>query len=198
LHATDPAAVERDDVHQSALPDQFFEGSRHLHLLEAVRHQHRHLQPLQSSLSHDTLVCTAMAPGKVGRMGCLRRPGCSSVARMQVSRTSLLMQLRALGVTRGQVLLVHSSFRALRPVEGGPRGMLEALHEALGPEGTLVMPSWTGEDDFPFDPRTTPASKDLGVLADTLWRLPGARRSAHPFAFAALGPDAESVVGGPM
>jgi aminoglycoside N3'-acetyltransferase len=117
---------------------------------------------------------------------------------MQVSRTALVTQLRALGVMQGQVLLVHSSFRALRPVEGGPHGVLEGLCEALGPEGTLVMPSWTGWDDLPFDPRTTPASKDLGVLPDTLWRLPGARRSAHPFAFAALGPEAERIVDGPM
>ena len=51
---------------------------------------------------------------------------------MQVSRTALVTQLRALGVMQGQVLLVHSSFRALRPVEGGPHGVLEGLCEALG------------------------------------------------------------------
>jgi aminoglycoside 3-N-acetyltransferase len=68
---------------------------------------------------------------------------------VDVPRTTLVEQLRTLGVTPGEVLLVHSSFRALRPVEGGPGGALDALAEALGPEGTLVMPSWTGRDDVP-------------------------------------------------
>jgi aminoglycoside N3'-acetyltransferase len=117
---------------------------------------------------------------------------------MHVPRAMLTEQLRTLGVAPGQVLLVHSSFRALRPVEGGPRGVLEAILEVLGPRGTLVMPSWTGRDDVSFDSWTTPAATDLGVLADTFWRIPGVRRSAHPFAFAARGPRAEEVVVGPL
>ena len=117
---------------------------------------------------------------------------------MQVPGAMLVQQLRTLGVRPGQVLLVHASYRALRPVEGGPRGAIEALLEALGPSGTLVMPSWTGRDDLPFDPWTTPSSADLGALAETFWRMPGVRRSAHPFAFAARGPRAEEVVVGPL
>jgi aminoglycoside N3'-acetyltransferase len=96
------------------------------------------------------------------------------------------------------VLLVHASFRALRPVEGGPRGVVESLLEALGPDGTLVMPSWTGRDDVPFDPRSTAAAGDLGVIADTFWRMPGVRRSTHPFAFAARGARAEEIVSAPL
>ena len=63
------------------------------------------------------------------------------------------------------MLLVHTSFRTIRPVEGGPLGLMEALRDAVGPEGTLVMPSWSGDDDEPFDPITTPASPSLGVVA---------------------------------
>ena len=117
---------------------------------------------------------------------------------MDVPRTRLIEQLRTLGVAPGQVLLVHASFRALRPVEGGPRGVIESLLELLGPGGTLAMPSWTGRDDVPFDARTTPAAADLGVLTEIFWRMPGVRRSAHPFAFAARGPRADSVVSGPL
>jgi len=115
---------------------------------------------------------------------------------MQAS--GLIEQLRTLGVAPGQVLLVHASFRALRPVEGGPRGVIEALLEVLGPEGTLVMPSWTGRDDVPFDALTTPAAPDLGALADTFWRMPRVSRSTQPFAFAARGARAEDVVAGPL
>ena len=112
--------------------------------------------------------------------------------------TELARQLGALGVRKGGVLLVHTSFRAVRPVEGGPRGLIEALMMALGPAGTLVMPSWSGNDDEPFDPETTPAAADLGVVADTFWRLPGVRRSDHFFAFAAAGPAADRILADPL
>lgn len=122
----------------------------------------------------------------------------SQTARRELGRGEVADQLRALGVREGGVLLVHTSFRAARPVEGGPAGLIEALRAALGPGGTLVMPSWTGDDDEPFDPAATPASPDLGVVADTFWRLPGVVRSDHPFAFAATGPQAERITSGPL
>jgi aminoglycoside 3-N-acetyltransferase-4 len=113
------------------------------------------------------------------------------------SKAEVVDQLRSLGVEAGGVLLVHASFRALRPVEGGPVGLIEALREALG-AGTLVMPSWTGDDDQPFDPAATPASPDLGIVADIFWRLPGVLRSAHPFACAATGRQAARIVADPL
>lgn len=85
-------------------------------------------------------------------------------------------QLCSLGVRTGGVLLVHVSYRAVRPVEGGPKGLIEALREVLGPDGTLVMPSWGGDDDRPFESATTPAARDLGVVADSFWRLLGVVR----------------------
>jgi aminoglycoside N3'-acetyltransferase len=121
----------------------------------------------------------------------------ASQPRPEVSVAEMVAQLRALGVRTG-VLLVHASFRAVRPIEGGPLGLIGALRAALGPGGTLVMPSWTGDDEAPFDPATTPASPDLGVVADAYWRLPGVRRSAHPFACAAIGPEAARITAGPL
>jgi aminoglycoside N3'-acetyltransferase len=103
-------------------------------------------------------------------------------------------QLRSLGMKVGGVLLAHSSYRAARPVASGPRGLIEAMERALGPDGTLVMPSWTGDDDSPFDPGTTPPADDLGVLPQTFWSLPGVERSDHAFAFAARGRQASAVV----
>jgi aminoglycoside 3-N-acetyltransferase len=116
----------------------------------------------------------------------------------ELRTVQIVDQLRALGVGEGDVLLVHTSFRAVRPIEGGPAGLITALRDALGPKGTLVMPSWTGSDEEPFDPATTPASADLGVLADTFWRLPGAMRSEHCFASAAIGLEARRIVSGPL
>ncbi|HET6577216.1 MAG TPA: AAC(3)-IV family aminoglycoside N-acetyltransferase [Gemmatimonadales bacterium] len=118
--------------------------------------------------------------------------------RDEPSRAELADQLRELGVEPGGVLLVHTSFRATRPVEGGPLGLIGALGDALGPTGTLVMPSWSGSDDEPFDPLSTPASPELGVVAELFRRLPGVLRSAHCFAFAAGGPEAARITSDPL
>ena len=93
---------------------------------------------------------------------------------------------------------MHTSFRAVRPVESGPAGLIEALRSALGPDGTLVMPSWTGDGDAPFDMATTSASADLGVVAEIFRQMPGVVRSDHPFAFAAAGPRAEWITSTPL
>lgn len=122
----------------------------------------------------------------------------TSAGRSEFSRSKVVEQLRQLGVREGGILLVHTAFRAIGPVEGGPRGLIAALREVQGPDGTLVMPSWSGRDDEPFDPQRDPASASLGVVADAFWREPGARRSNHPFAFAAIGPAADRILADPL
>jgi aminoglycoside 3-N-acetyltransferase len=105
---------------------------------------------------------------------------------------SIARQLTELGVRRGGVLRVHTSFRAVAPVDGGPLGLIAALREAVGPEGTLVMPTMTDGESV-FDPRSTP-TVDMGVVAETFWRKPGVLRSTHPGgSFAAEGPAAERI-----
>ena len=101
-------------------------------------------------------------------------------------------QLAALAVRRSGVLLVHTSFRKVRPVEEGPLGLIRALHAAVGPEGTLVMPTMTDGESV-FDPRSTP-SLDMGITAELFWRQSGVLRSTHPGgSFAASGPLAARI-----
>jgi len=104
----------------------------------------------------------------------------------------VIRQLRDLGVQPGSVLLVHCAFSRVKPIEGGPLGLIAALRAALGPQGTLVMPSMTDDDETPFDPQRTPCA-GMGVVADTFWRLPGVLRSDSPHAFAASGPAAAQI-----
>ena len=104
----------------------------------------------------------------------------------------VIEQLAALGVRRGGVLVVHTSFKAVAPVVGGPLGLIEALTGALGPSGTLVMPTMTDGESV-FDPARTP-SCDMGITAELFWRQTGVVRSTHPGAsFAARGPLAERI-----
>jgi aminoglycoside 3-N-acetyltransferase len=109
-----------------------------------------------------------------------------------VGSSQLVAQLEALGVRRGGVLLVHTSFKAVRPVEGGPLGLIAALRAAVGSAGTLVMPTMTDGEGV-FDPKSTPTFQ-MGITAELFWREPGVLRSTHPGgSFAARGPHAEFI-----
>lgn len=110
-----------------------------------------------------------------------------------VSKQHLTQQLLDLGVEPGGVVLVHCSFSQVRPVEHGPLGVIRALQAALGPDGTLVMPSMTDDDEHPFDPSRT-SCIGMGIVAETYWQLPGVLRSDSPHAFAASGPRATHIV----
>jgi aminoglycoside 3-N-acetyltransferase len=109
-----------------------------------------------------------------------------------ISRSQIAKQLRDLGVGPGSVLLAHTSFSKITPVEDGPQGLIAALRLALGREGTLVMPSMTEDDDHPFDSKTTPCI-GMGIVSDMFWRLPGVLRSDNPSAFAAVGEQAVRI-----
>jgi aminoglycoside 3-N-acetyltransferase len=57
---------------------------------------------------------------------------------------ALLRDLRSLGVREGEILIVHSSYKALGgPVEGGAGGVIAALQAAVGGAGTLLLPAFT-------------------------------------------------------
>ena len=116
------------------------------------------------------------------------------------TRERLVADLRAIGVKPGDVLLVHSSLSKIGYVEGGGVTVIEALREAVGPEGTLAMPSFPAGgrnkdylDEHPvFDVRNTPSA--MGVITETFRRLPDVQRSLHPTdPVCAIGPQAAFI-----
>jgi aminoglycoside N3'-acetyltransferase len=108
------------------------------------------------------------------------------------AQRELVDDLINLGVTPGGVLVVHTAFSKVGPVEGGPLGLVAALRDVLGERGTLVMPSMSDDDDRPFDVSGTECA-GMGIVANSFWRLPGVLRSDSPHAFAAIGPHAPSI-----
>ncbi|NLM86082.1 MAG: AAC(3) family N-acetyltransferase [Clostridiales bacterium] len=109
---------------------------------------------------------------------------------------SLQQDLAALGVKPQDTLLMHSSMKAIGPVEGGAEAVLDALTGYLK-GGTLVLPtlSWKIIDDKPpvFDARKTPSI--VGLLTETFRKRPGIVRSLHPtHSVAAIGSKADFIV----
>ncbi len=106
-----------------------------------------------------------------------------------VSVGELARDLGRLGVAPGDVVMTHASMRRVGPVEGGARGVIDALRAAVGPEGTLVMVISATERE-PFDAHTTPVDvEEMGVLAEVFRTYPGVMVNDHPAdRFAAIGP----------
>ncbi|KAE8395606.1 SPBc2 prophage-derived aminoglycoside N-acetyltransferase-like protein YokD [Aspergillus alliaceus] len=131
---------------------------------------------------------------------------------------SITRQLNALDEIRGTTILLHSSLSSLGWVCGGAEAVVLAILSAIGPDGTLVVPTHTGDNSDPAEwqcppvprewhaiiraaspPYNPPTSRTrgMGVIAETIRTWPGAVRSAHPqTSFAAVGPLAEWLMKG--
>jgi len=91
--------------------------------------------------------------------------------------------LCALGVESGDILFIHSSFKSLGPVDGGASTVVAALEDAVGPDGLVLMPSFSlvpGDKDLraaKWDRVTTPST--VGWLTEYFRQMPGTVRSDH-------------------
>ncbi len=107
---------------------------------------------------------------------------------------SLTSAFRDLGVQTGDTLLVHSSYKSLGGVDGGPQTVIDALLAALGADGTLIMPSFNFDFNKgkQWDVRSTPSQ--MGILTEFVRKDPRAKRVFHPiYSFAIIGKHAEML-----
>lgn len=120
---------------------------------------------------------------------------------VSIGKAGIFKGLVELGIRRGDLLLVHSSLSSLGHVDGGPDAVIDALLQAIGPQGTLLMPAYPVVGDWMtyiysdplFDPRSSPSG--MGRITDVFWRRPGVLRSLHPtHSVAAFGPRAAYLV----
>jgi aminoglycoside N3'-acetyltransferase len=111
---------------------------------------------------------------------------------------AILQDLTHLGLQRDDVVVMHSSFKALGRHDIAPADVIRTLLEAIGPGGTLMVPTFTYSyagfwDMQPFDPANSPGV-DNGILTETVRQYRGARRSAHPtYSVAAIGRHADVI-----
>ena len=112
---------------------------------------------------------------------------------MNVTRDDIARSLTAMGLKAGDRVMVHSSLSSMGHVEGGAATVVQAFLDVVGPQGTLMVPTFTHSSCEYFDPLESPSLN--GAVTEAARRFPGAVRSLHPtHAVTAIGPDAESLV----
>jgi aminoglycoside 3-N-acetyltransferase len=57
-------------------------------------------------------------------------------------RTELAEGFRNLGLVPGDTVFVHSSLKSLGYVDGGPIAVFEGLWDVIGPDGTMIVPTY--------------------------------------------------------
>ncbi len=111
-----------------------------------------------------------------------------------VTQTDLVTGLSALGLTAGDMVMVHSSLSSFGHVEGGAETVVRALLEVLTPAGTLIAPTFSKYlyDEPVWDREHTPSL--MGKISETVRAWPGALRSSHAsHPLSALGAKAELI-----
>jgi aminoglycoside 3-N-acetyltransferase len=132
-----------------------------------------------------------------------------------ITQERLVADLAALGLESGDTVMVHASIKAIGRLAGGPDIVHRAVMAAVGPEGTMLMVVGWADDLYgiadlpaaeqalflaalpPYDPLTSRADRETGLLAECFRSWPGVRRSRSPTgSFAACGRQAEWLLAG--
>ena len=104
-------------------------------------------------------------------------------------------------ITPASLLIVHASFKPLKAAGLTPTAVIHSLLERLGPDGTLMMPTFTYcyvnySHGTSYDARTT-VGVENGVLSETFRMMPSVLRSNNPtYSVAAFGRLAKNVTYG--
>ena len=129
---------------------------------------------------------------------------------------SLKRDFMALGVKPGAIIIMHSSLSKIGWTVGGSLSVIRALTHTLTPEGTLMMPTFSGNNSEPsnwenppvpkdwwdtirkempaFEPKITP-TREMGRIVENFRNWPGVLRSNHPVSsFAAWGKHAKFII----
>ena len=129
---------------------------------------------------------------------------------MFLSRSDLASELRSLGLSSGDTVMVHAAISAVGEMINGPDTLIDALRETAGEAGTIMgytdwdaryealldqagrVPEEWRDKIGGFDARRSRAVRDNGIFPEFLRTTPGALRSGNPGAsIVAIGARAE-------
>jgi aminoglycoside 3-N-acetyltransferase len=118
-----------------------------------------------------------------------------------ITQASLEKDLEEIGICRGDWLHIKVSLKSIGWIEGGPKTVIDAMLNVLGPEGTLVSDSFIDQYPLPLSPenaRKIPDDHTLsnsGAICNAMIKHPEMVRSPHPIhKFTAIGRDAGELM----
>ena len=94
--------------------------------------------------------------------------------------------LRMLGLSRGDAVIVHSSYKSVGDVEGRARGFIDALSDVVTDDGALLFPNlnipgeFTSENPPRFDVKKDEIRKFVGVVPQVFKDECAEHFSLHP------------------
>ena len=95
-----------------------------------------------------------------------------------ITKQEIAAGLEKMGLTSGDIVLLHSSLSSFGKVDGGAEAVVNAFLNVLTESGTLVVPTFG----------------NLGIITDVVKAHPQAVSSIHPLAsVAAIGASAEKI-----
>ena len=114
------------------------------------------------------------------------------------TKEQLMLQLKEMGLTGNETILIHSSMKSIGEVEGGADTVLDAWIEYFG-HGLLLLPTHTWKNinaDSPvYNPKETPSC--VGLLTNMFLKRDGVIRSLHPtHSMAGIGKKAAEYLAG--
>ncbi|MDK9700961.1 MAG: AAC(3) family N-acetyltransferase [bacterium] len=109
--------------------------------------------------------------------------------------------LSALGIRKGNILLVKASLKSVGKVVGGAQALVDAFVETVGEEGTVISASFVSGYPLPFSEEdakkvvTVETPSYAGAFTNTMVKDPRMYRSRHPLQkFVAIGKDAKELM----
>jgi aminoglycoside 3-N-acetyltransferase len=97
---------------------------------------------------------------------------------LTITLASLAHDLHAIGLRRGDSVLVHSSYRSLGVDH--PETLVQALTHAIGDTGTLLLPALSYCQTPPTVHSMLATPSCVGFLSEYFRTRPGTQRSLHP------------------
>ena len=107
----------------------------------------------------------------------------------RIGEEDILRALGEVGIGQGDTLLAHSFLGAFGILEGGVESVIAAFDTAIGPNGTLILPTYTLSflKGQPYDHEKSPS--EVGQLTEYFRKLPDVTRTFQPlYSHAIRGP----------
>lgn len=100
---------------------------------------------------------------------------------MKTSYEILVNDFKNIGLSLGDMVVVHSSLKSMGHVEGGAECVIDALKAVVGDEGTIIFPTFTYSTSYAdsyFSNKDTPSC--VGYITEVFRHMDGVIRTNHP------------------